>query len=64
VNDINRDDVHAILASAEVWDMTLPWVKEYQEIDTLARFKRAGFTFVSTTTEDFPPSFEGVRQCI
>jgi membrane dipeptidase len=31
---------------------------------TLARFKRAGFSFVSATAEDFPPTFEGVKHSI
>jgi membrane dipeptidase len=53
-----------ILASSDVWEMTLPWVPEYQDIATLARYRQAGFTFVSTTTEDFPPTFEGVLGCI
>lgn len=56
--------VSAILASSEVWDMTLPWLLEQQEMATLARFKRAGFTFVSATAEDFPPTFAGVQRCI
>lgn len=56
--------VSAILAAADVWDMTLPWLQEQQEMATLARFKRAGFTFVSATAEDFPPTFDGVLQCI
>jgi membrane dipeptidase len=54
----------AILKSSDVWDMTLPWLKEQQEMETLARFKRAGFTFVSATAEDFPPTLDGVLQCI
>jgi membrane dipeptidase len=56
--------VGTLLASCDVWDMTLPWLQEQQEIETLARYKRAGFTFVSATAEDFPPTYEGVRECI
>src|SRR5262245_17264149 len=56
--------VAAILHTSEVWDMTLPWLKEQQHMETLARFKRAGFTFVSATAEDFPPTLEGVQECI
>ncbi|WP_129645521.1 dipeptidase [Peristeroidobacter agariperforans] len=56
--------VAEILASSDVWDMTLPWLDEYQDISILARFRQAGYTFVSATTEDFPPTFEGVQQCI
>lgn len=59
-----RPDVAEILASSDVWDMTLPWLEGYQDISILARFKQAGYTFVSATTEDFPPTLEGVRQCI
>jgi membrane dipeptidase len=59
-----RPDVAEILASSEVWDMTLPWVDVFQDINILARFKQAGYTFVSATTEDLPPTFEGVQQCI
>jgi membrane dipeptidase len=56
--------VSEILTSADVWDMTLPWLLEQQEMATLARFKRAGFTFISATAEDFPPTFDGVLQVI
>jgi membrane dipeptidase len=53
-----------ILASADVWDMTLPWLPEYWEIETLARFRKAGFTFVSATLQDWPPTFDGMREAI
>lgn len=59
-----RPAVAEILASSDVWDMTLPWLDGYQDISILARFKRAGYTFLSATTEDFPPTLEGVQQCI
>jgi membrane dipeptidase len=59
-----RPDVAEILASSEVWDMTLPWLEGYQDLTTLRRFKAAGYTFISATTEDFPPTFEGVQQII
>jgi membrane dipeptidase len=59
-----RPEVAEILTSSEVWDMTLPWLDGYQDISILARFKQAGYTFVSATTEDFPPTLEGVQQCI
>jgi membrane dipeptidase len=61
---IDNSTVASILASCDVWDMTLPWLSEQQDMSTLARFKRAGFTFVSATTEDFPPTIEGVTRCI
>jgi membrane dipeptidase len=53
-----------ILDSSEVWDLTLPWIESQDEIETLARFRRAGFTFVSVTASDFPPTFEGVLRCV
>lgn len=56
--------IAALLETSDVWEMTLPWLEEQQELEILARYKRAGFTFVSTTTEDFPPTFDGVRECI
>ncbi len=56
--------VAEILASSDVWDMTLPWVPEYQDLSTLRRFKAAGYTFISATTEDFPATFEGVLSII
>lgn len=61
---VDRPDVAAILASSEVWDMTLPWLEDYQDLGTLRRYKEAGYTFISATTEDFPPTLEGVRQSI
>jgi membrane dipeptidase len=56
--------VAAILAASDVWDMTLPWLDDFQDVSILQRYKRAGYTFVSATTEDFPPTLEGVRDCI
>lgn len=44
--------------------MTLPWLTRYQGIDILRRYKAAGFTFVSATVEDFPPTFEGVLESV
>lgn len=54
----------AIIQSCDVWDMTLPWLADQQDLEILRRYKRAGFTFVSATAQDFPPTFEGVQQCI
>jgi membrane dipeptidase len=56
--------VTAILANSDVWDITLPWLPGYQEMETLARYRRAGFTFVSATLQDWPPTFEGTMECI
>lgn len=54
--------VAAILGTSDVWDMTLPcaWGPVCWDMDILARFKKAGYTFVSMTLQDWPPSFEGM----
>jgi len=41
--------------------MTLPWTPEDRDwdLEILRRFQRAGFTFVSLTLTDWPPTFEG-----
>ncbi len=49
---------------AIVWEMTLPWLPANWDIETLARYKRAGFTFVSATLQDWPATFEGMSHCI
>jgi len=54
----------ALLRCGDVWDMTLPWLEEQQDLEILRRYWQAGFTFVSTTTEDFPPTYLGVKSCI
>lgn len=54
----------SIVVSSDVWDMTLPWLPIYWDIDILRRYKRAGFTFVSLTLQDWPPTFDGTRQAI
>jgi membrane dipeptidase len=62
-----RDDISAVrevLASCDVWDMTLPWTLPQQDVELLARYKRAGFTFVSATAQEIPTTFEGVVKCI
>lgn len=53
-----------LLATSDIWDMTLPWLPIYWDMDVLARYRRAGFTFVSLTLQDWPPTFDGTRQCI
>lgn len=53
-----------IATAPDIWDMTLPWLPIYWDKNILARYKQAGFTFVSATLQDWPPSFEGMRQCI
>jgi membrane dipeptidase len=56
--------VAAVMSSADVWDMTLPWIPCYWDLEILARYRRAGYTFVSATLQDWPPTFEGTRRCI
>lgn len=56
--------VAAILASTDIWDMTLPWIPIYWDLNVLARYKRAGYTYVSASLQDWPPTFDGMRQCI
>lgn len=50
-----------IIASSDIWDMTVPWSPEDRDwdLDILHRFHRAGFSFVSLTLTDWPPTFEG-----
>src|SRR6266481_1633884 len=48
-----------IIESSDVWDMTLPWLPIYWDMDILRRYRRAGYTFVSLTLQDWPPTFEG-----
>ena len=47
-----------------VWDLTLPWVRMYWSIDVLRRYWQAGYTYISLTVQDMPPSFDGVLQDI
>jgi len=63
IRDIDAE-VAALLRSCDVWDMTLPWTPRYWDIETLVRYKRAGFTFVSATLQDWPPTLDGMRDCI
>jgi membrane dipeptidase len=53
-----------IIAASDVWDMTVPWMPVYWEMDTLARFKRAGFTYVSLTLQEWPPTFDNTQLSI
>lgn len=68
--DINRVSegidpaVNEMLGSCDVWDMTLPWIPMYWDMEVLARYKRSGYTFVSATLQDWPPTFTGTQQCI
>jgi len=56
--------VAAVMSSADIWDMTLPWIPCYWDMQIMARYRQAGYTFVSATLQDWPPTFEGTRQCI
>lgn len=51
---------HAI----SVWDITVPCIEDYWAVQTFARFKKAGFTFVSATVADFPATFDGVTHYV
>lgn len=52
------------LSPAETWDLTVPWLPIYWDIDILARYHRAGYTFVSLTLQDWPPTLDGTAKCI
>lgn len=56
--------VAEILASSDVWDMTLAWIPVYWEMETLRRYKRAGYTFASLTLQNWPPTFERMLERI
>jgi membrane dipeptidase len=60
----NSERASEILASTDVWDMTLPWMPVLWDFEILARYRSAGYTFVSTTLQDWPPSLEGMQQHI
>jgi membrane dipeptidase len=53
-----------ITDAPDVWEMTLPWLPIYWDMDVLARYKRAGFSFVSLTLQDWPPTFQGMRRSV
>jgi membrane dipeptidase len=57
-------EVSDLLKTSDVWDMTLPWMSIYWDMEILARYKAAGYTFVSATLQDWPPTFEGMSRCI
>ena len=66
VDRSNRGDpaAAAILASSDVWDMTIAWLQVYWNMETLRRYKRAGYTFASLTLQDWPPTFERMPRMI
>jgi membrane dipeptidase len=57
-------DAAAVVASTDVWDMTLPWLPAYWDLELLDRYRRAGYTFVSASLTDWPPTFEGTLQSV
>jgi membrane dipeptidase len=57
-------EIAAILDGADVWDMTLPWLPIYWDMDVLASYHAAGYTFVSATLQDWPPTFDGTTRCV
>ncbi len=54
----------AILKSSDVWDMTIPWTPIQRDLETLRRYKRSGYTYVSLTTQDWGPTYEGTLESI
>src|SRR5687767_5692686 len=64
LNSDDNSEAAAILASCDVWEMTLPWLPAYWDMDILARYRRCGFTFISATLQDWPATFEGTASCI
>lgn len=64
---MTSDDARAaqVIAQApDVWEMTLPWLPCYWDMNVLARYRQAGFTFASLTLQDWPPTFQGMQRCI
>ncbi len=44
--------------------MTVPWGTVHRDMEILRRYKRAGYTFVSLTMQDSPPTYEGTLKSI
>jgi membrane dipeptidase len=57
-------DARELLSSTEAWDLTLPWLPVYWDIDILRRYHAAGYTFASATLQDWPPTWEGTQRDI
>jgi membrane dipeptidase len=53
-----------LVASSDVWEMTLPWIPTFWDIDILRRYRSAGFTFVSATIQDWPATFDGTVRSV
>jgi len=56
--------IAGIIDGADVWDMTLPWLPIYWDMNVLASYRAAGYTFVSATLQDWPPTLAGTERCI
>lgn len=53
-----------ILASSNVWDMTVPWIGAQQDVNILRRFHQAGVKYISVTTMNFPVTMESIETSI
>lgn len=62
--DYREQAVQQIAMAANVWDMTVPCIEDYWAVETFARFKKVGFSFLSLTVEDFPATFAGVTHYV
>lgn len=49
-----------LAASANVWDMTVPWPEIYWDIGVLKRYHECGYSFLSLTLQDLPATYDGV----
>jgi len=62
---VSNSNIATTLANYEVWDLTLPWLPDWWDSDTLRRFKQAGYNYLSLTIQDnLPPTFEGTLDTI
>src|SRR3569833_3231872 len=57
-------EIAAIFDGVDVWVMTLPWLPIYWDMDVLAGYHAAGYTFISATLQDWPPTFDGTVRCV
>jgi membrane dipeptidase len=52
-------DARELLAVSDAWDLTTPFMPQLWDFGVLQRFRAAGFTFVSLTMQDWPPTWDG-----
>lgn len=64
ISAYHLDQARQVIAQADVWEQTLPWTPRYWDINVLRRYWEAGFNFVSLTLQDWPPTFEGMRDAV